>query len=426
MLFSIFVNYRAGISLGETKYKNAGRRRILAAGIIINISLLFCFKYLVFSERIINEIFRITGFPHIKLPLLKIVLPLGISFYTFQSVSYLIDVYKNPALVQKNILSLGLYISFFPQLIAGPIVRYHDINEQIRERRHSMDLFVDGIERFITGLSKKVLIANVMAVPADRIFSMPPDSVPFYYLVFGIICYAFQIYYDFSGYSDMAAGLGKMFGFNILENFNYPYAAGTITEFWRRWHISLSRWFRDYLYIPLGGNRKGKKRTVVNLFIVFFITGLWHGAETNFVIWGLGHGLLLFSEKIFGKNIDAMIKNGRLKKVLGHLYTVISAGILWVFFRLGTKESLDFLGELFTLNAGKENSLFFLNSMIDAHLIICFAAAVIFASPAWKKPVTRYSLNFAGLRYGALILLLVLSICSLASNSYNPFIYFRF
>ncbi|MDR2477552.1 MAG: MBOAT family protein, partial [Treponema sp.] len=257
MLVSILANYRVGLCLGGTSRAISARRWMLAAGIAINLLLLFYFKYFVFSERVFNKIVRIAQFPQLQLPILNIALPLGISFYTFQSISYLVDVYKTPALVQKNILHLGLYISFFPQLIAGPIVRYHDINEQIHERAHSGNSFARGIERFIAGLAKKVLIANTMAAAADSIFALPPDALPFYYLWLGIVCYAFQIYYDFSGYSDMAIGLAKMFGFTLLENFNYPYAAKSITEFWRRWHISLSSWFRDYLYIPLGGNRKG-------------------------------------------------------------------------------------------------------------------------------------------------------------------------
>jgi alginate O-acetyltransferase complex protein AlgI len=426
MLFSIMINYRTGTLLGKTKYANSTRRCILAMGILINLFLLFYFKYFVFSERIINKILRISNHPQFQLTLLNIALPLGISFYTFQSISYLADVYKNPALIQKNIVNLGLYISFFPQLIAGPIVRYHDINEQIKERSHSINSFVSGIERFIIGLSKKVLIANVMAIEADRILGLSPDSVPFYYLIFGIICYTFQIYYDFSGYSDMAIGLGKMFGFTILENFNYPYVSKTITEFWRRWHISLSNWFRDYLYIPLGGNRKGKIRTIINLFIVFFTTGLWHGAAGNFVIWGLGHGLLLFVEKLFGNKIGSTIKNKRLKNILGHLYTMVFVIVLWAFFRLGTKESLNFLEKVFTLNHGDENTILYVKSMIDVQFMVYFVAAMLFSFPWDKKSIIVRRLNFTPLRYGALIALLILSISSLASNSYNPFIYFRF
>jgi alginate O-acetyltransferase complex protein AlgI len=381
MIFSILINYQTGVLLGEIACQKMNRQCILAIGILANILLLFYYKYFVFAERIINKIFRVTGYAQFQLPLLNIILPLGISFYTFQSISYLVDVYKNPALVQKNILNLGLYISFFPALIAGPIVRYQHINKQIEERKHSLDLFTQGIERFIIGLSKKVLIANIMAMTADKIFVLSAKSVPFYYLGIGIVCYTLQIYYDFSGYSDMAIGLGKMFGFNILENFNYPYASKTITEFWRRWHISLSSWFRDYLYIPLGGNRKGKIRTTINLFIVFFTTGLWHGAEINFVFWGLGHGILLFVEKSIGGKIGAIIKNDHIKSVLGHLYTMFSVIVLWVFFRLGMRESLYFLRGIFTLNHGNENAILLINTMLDLRFLISFIVAIIFTCP---------------------------------------------
>ena len=426
MLVSILLNYRVGLCLGGAAQTHSVRGRMLAAGVLVNVLLLFYFKYFVFSERVINKILRIAQFPQLQLPILNIALPLGISFYTFQSISYLVDVYKNPALVQKNLVRLGLYISFFPQLIAGPIVRYHDINEQICERAHWGNSFAQGIARFIGGLAKKVLLANTMAAAADTIFALPPDSLPFYYLALGIVCYTFQIYYDFSGYSDMAIGLGKMFGFTLLENFNYPYAAKSITEFWRRWHISLSSWFRDYLYIPLGGNRKGKARRNINLFIVFFVTGLWHGAEVNFVVWGLGHGLLLFIEKILGKRISLRIKKTRIKNVLGHVYTLLSVVLLWVFFRLGRTASLRFLRGLFTPGQGQENAVFLVKSMLDGQFAVCFAAAALAAFPWWKRLPIADAGRFVPLRYCALIVLLVLSICSLASNAYNPFIYFRF
>ena len=224
----------------------------------------------------------------------------------------------------------------------------------------------------------------------------------------------------------MAIGLGKMFGFTLLENFNYPYAAKSITEFWRRWHISLSSWFRDYLYIPLGGNRKGKARRNINLFIVFFVTGLWHGAEVNFVVWGLGHGLLLFIEKILGKRISLRIKKTRIKNVLGHVYTLLSVVLLWVFFRLGRTASLRFLRGLFTPGQGQENAVFLVKSMLDGQFAVCFAAAALAAFPWWKRLPIADAGRFVPLRYCALIVLLVLSICSLASNAYNPFIYFRF
>jgi alginate O-acetyltransferase complex protein AlgI len=426
MLFSILINYRIGVFLGDTALSNSVRRGVLAAGVLANVLLLFYFKYFVFSEWVINEIFRMIHYPQFQLPILNIVLPLGISFYTFQSLSYLVDVYKKPSLVQKNILYLGLYISFFPQLIAGPIVRYNDINEQIKERVSSVSVFCAGIERFIIGLAKKVLIDNGMAAMADRILDLPPSLVSCYFLALGIICYALQIYYDFSGYSDMAIGLGKMFGFTIRENFNYPYSSKTIKEFWTRWHISLSAWFKDYLYIPLGGNRKGKARTVLNLFIVFFITGLWHGAAVNFVFWGLGHGLLLFNEKLFGRRIGAAIKNNLLKNMLGHLYTLFSVFLLWVFFRLGMRRSLRFVRELLTFNQGVRAISSLIQSEMTVPFIFCFIAAVVFAFP-WQRRFNMTTLADLNLpRLGVLVALLILSICALASNSYNPFIYFRF
>ena len=425
MLCSILVNYRIGVFLGEAALSSMNRRCILALGVLSNTLLLFYFKYAVFTELVINKIMRMLNYPQFQLPLLSVALPLGISFYTFQSISYLVDVYKKPESAEKNLLHLGLYISFFPQLIAGPIVRYHDISEQITRRKQSIGLFASGIERFIIGLSKKTLIANSMAGFADSIFAFPPDSVPYYYLVLGVICYTFQIYYDFSGYSDMAIGLGKMFGFTILENFNYPYISKTITEFWRRWHISLSSWFKDYLYIPLGGNRKGRLSTTINLFIVFVTTGLWHGAGVNFVFWGFAHGLLLFGEKTFGGKIASVIPNRRLRNFLGHLYTPVCVGLLWVFFRCGMRHSLRFLKALFTLNPGKETVMLFIKTMIHPPFLVSCIGAVIFSIPWWRR-ATPYRFNSMPLRYCTLILLLALSICSLASRSYNPFIYFRF
>jgi alginate O-acetyltransferase complex protein AlgI len=376
-----------------------------------------------FSERVINKLFRIANYPQIQLPLLTIVLPIGISFYTFQSISYLVDVYKTPSLVQNNILKLGLYISFFPQLIAGPIVRYHDINEQIENRASSPEKFAKGIERFIIGLSKKVLVANTMAAFADTVFLFASQSVSAGYLLLGIISYTFQIYYDFSGYSDMAIGLGKMFGFNILENFNYPYMSKSITEFWRRWHISLSSWFRDYLYIPLGGNRKGKARTTFNLFIVFFTTGLWHGAAPNFVVWGMGHGVLLFIEKMLkGKTF---VKNNVVRIIIGHIYAISSVVVLWVFFRLGIMESIGFLKNILILNDGSTGINDLIKISIDSQYRLGLIAAFAFSFPWWRK-ISALKLFGGAVKYIVLIILFILSICMLASNAYNPFIYFRF
>jgi alginate O-acetyltransferase complex protein AlgI len=421
MLFSIAVNYRVAVGIGNENYTVLKRRVLLTVGIIVNLLLLFYFKYFVFSERVINKLFRMINCPQIQLPLLNIVLPIGISFYTFQAISYLVDVYKEPALVQKNILDLGLYISFFPQLIAGPIVRYHDINKQIKNRTSTVEAFSQGIERFIIGLSKKVLIANTMAAMADTI--LIHNNVSFLYLILGIVSYTFQIYYDFSGYSDMAIGLAKMFGFTIGENFNYPYISKSMTEFWRRWHISLSTWFRDYLYIPLGGNRKGKIRTIMNLFIVFFMTGLWHGADINFVVWGLGHGILLFIEKLLKGKIT--IKNSIARNIISHVYVIISVVLLWVFFRLGIRASFIFLKNIFLLNIGNDAINIFVKTSIDIQYKIGLLAAFIFSFPWWKKITVPKRINII-IRYSLLIILLVLSICMLASNAYNPFIYFRF
>ena len=293
MFASIVFNYVIGLLLG--KNSSGARKSLLALAIVANLAVLFVFKYLGFSCSIINEFLDAL---HIQpLTALNLVMPIGISFYTFQEISYLVDVYRNPELAQKNLLNLGLYISFFPQLIAGPIVRYHDINEQIQARSVSVEKFADGLERFIIGLSKKVLLANTFAFVCDSIYDANFFSYGAFLAWVAAIAYALQIYYDFSGYSDMAIGLAKLFGFDLLENFNYPYAATSITDFWKRWHISLTNFFRDYVYIPLGGNRKGKTRTVLNRFIVFFTTGLWHGAAFNFILWGLAHGTLMTRER---------------------------------------------------------------------------------------------------------------------------------
>jgi alginate O-acetyltransferase complex protein AlgI len=416
-----------GLFLGPSSYKVLTRKIILALAIIINLSLLFYFKYFEFAKKSLAVIFstlKISPFPIGGAEFFP--LPLGISFYTFQSISYLVDTYRNPRLSQRSPLSLGLYISLFPQLIAGPIVRYHEINEQINKREHSLQLFISGAERFIIGLSKKLLIANVLALPADRIFALTPALVPFHYLILGAICFSFQIYYDFSGYSDMAIGLGRMFGFRILENFNYPYMSRSMTDFWRRWHISLSSWFKDYLYIPLGGNRKGKIRTSINLFIVFITTGLWHGANFNFIFWGLGHGVLLFAEKTIWKHIGALIKNSFVKNFLGRVYTLLSVAILWVFFKVRLLDGFSFLREIFVFNTGSENTALFIKSMINLEFMLGLSAAVVFCFPWWKNLNLFKANRLAAFRYAALIALLVLSICALASNSYNPFIYFRF
>ena len=353
MFASIVFNYIIGLFLG----KNSGKKKLLLAfAITANLGVLFVFKYLGFTCKIID--FLLACLKLQPLTTLNLVMPIGISFYTFQEISYLVDVYRKPELAQKNLLSLGLYITFFPQLIAGPIVRYHDINEQIENRKESIPQFADGLERFIVGLSKKILIANSMAVVADRIYEAEIMSYGTYLSWVAAISYALQIYYDFSGYSDMAIGLAKMFGFELLENFNYPYAASSITDFWKRWHISLTNFFRDYVYIPLGGNRKGKARTVLNRFIVFFTTGLWHGAAFNFIFWGLAHGALMTAERSLVKKEQSSNENRAFIKrfasttlnVLHRALTLLAVLFLWVLFRTGTKDFIKLLLKMFGIN----------------------------------------------------------------------------
>lgn len=434
MIASIMINYRIGIELGKFNFTSGIRKLILSIGVLINISLLFIFKYLGFTSTLINLIFLKT-LNMDPVPIINIVMPIGISFYTFQALSYLIDVYRKPEIVQNSLLSLGLYITFFPQLIAGPIVRYHDINLQIEQRNSSTQMFSAGVERFIIGLSKKVLLANNFAIVADTIYSLPYSSYTTYYSWIAIIAYSMQIFFDFSGYSDMAIGLGKMFGFSLLENFNYPYAAKSITDFWRRWHISLSSWFKDYIYIPLGGNRKGIIRTYLNLYIVFLLTGLWHGASINFILWGLGHGTLLFIEK--KTNFTNSIKSNILK-ILSHVYTILSVMILWVFFRNGTKDSIKIILKMFGINysifTNKPVEIVdsaILYRTVDNYFYILLFIGILFSFPWWRRigikiRIEKYSKLFGAIKYFVIVILLVLSFASLANNSYNPFIYFRF
>ena len=339
MIFSIVMNYWTGLLTGNLSFSVLRRKIFLALGIGINLLILFCFKYLGFMEQILNEIINTFHISNFQFNIFKVVLPLGISFYTFQSLSYLIDVYRTPSIVQKNILNLGLFISFFPQLIAGPIVRYHDINKQIMERNHNLDIFSQGIERFIIGLAKKVLIANTLAEAVDGILTLPYSSVPPLYLFLVVINGLLQIYYDFSGYSDMAIGLGKMFGFKIMANFNYPLASKSLSDFWRRWHISLSTWFKDYLYIPLGGSRKGPVRQMLNIIIVFTLVGLWHGAEYNFVFFGFIVGVGIVLEKPLRNKVNSFLENKNkilliIKSVLAHVFCFIIYVISFMFFRL--------------------------------------------------------------------------------------------
>jgi len=433
LIVSILMNYFIGRLIG----KNLEHRRSrlwFSLGISLNLLFLGIFKYANFIIANINDLFEVINIPAINNN--SIVLPIGISFYTFQSLSYLVDIYRKETGVQKNILRLGLYISLFPQLIAGPIVRYHDIAKQLQSRITSFDKFSYGVQRFLTGLAKKVLIANSFAFVADEMFAMAPTelSAPMAWL--GIISYTFQIYFDFSGYSDMAIGLGSIFGFKILENFNFPYIATSIKDFWRRWHISLSTWFRDYLYIPLGGNRKNLTRTYVNLLIVFFLTGLWHGASWNFVVWGLVHGFFLVIERIGGDKIL-----NKIWKPLQHLYTLFIVLMAWVLFRAeDISYAWAYYKAMFGMNVTTTGTYSYFK-YIDREFIIVAIFAVLASTKFFinsgtlirktyfngnkKVQFTFHSIHSV-LSIGFYIGILIMCSLYLLSDSYNPFIYYRF
>lgn len=420
MIVSIIINYIAGLLIDKTRDQNVYVKSILFIGVSINLLFLVYYKY---SNFIFDNLQQIGLFQQFENK--DITLPIGISFFTFQSISYLVDVYRKESPAQKNPLHLGLYISLFPQLIAGPIVRYADIADQIKNRVHNSSLFSKGVIRFIRGLAKKVIIANNMALIADVTFGIGANELPVLIAWLGIICYALQIYFDFSGYSDMAIGLGLMFGFEFKENFNYPYISQSIQEFWRRWHISLSSWFRDYLYIPLGGSRKGVFNTYRNLVIVFLVTGLWHGASWNFIIWGVFHGMFLIFERIGLKN---QLK--KLPSFIAHFYLLIVVLIGWVFFKAETLDyALNYIGTMFGINAGSDYlPLLYFNNFT----IIIFFLGICFSMPLRNKishfiekaiPQTQMANN---LKYVCYLVLFGVTILELAGSSYNPFIYFRF
>ncbi len=428
MLSSVCCNYVFGILLEKT-VNTRQRKQLLYFAISCNIAPLIFFKYLNFFGEHANAVFQvIKAGPLFSLQ--EIHLPIGISFFTFQAISYVIDVYRKVSPAQRNIVNMGLYISFFPQLIAGPIVRYHDIARQINKRKTTVEDFAAGVERFIFGLSKKVLIANEMGAMADSIFSLPGDQLSLTAAWLGIICYTLQIYFDFSGYSDMAIGLGRMFGFRFLENFNYPYISKSIQEFWKRWHISLSNWFRDYLYIPLGGNRLGSRRTSLNLLIVFLLCGLWHGASWNFIIWGLIHGSFLILEKgKFGKVINVFPKPFR------HLYALLIVINAWVFFRVETLlDAFQYLQVMYGFGDALALHPYIWIKM-DISFFTSLIAAIILVTPLYKFLKRNISLiEFNSLAYcmisliriGFFGILFLFSITHLSAGSYNPFIYFRF
>lgn len=433
LLLYMISNYYFGVLIEKYKFSTAGTasrkaKTTFAVSLAFNLGILIIFKYFNFIVANINSFIEFTGF---SLDNPKIHPPIGISFFAFMAVSYVVDVYRRDVKAQKNIITFSMYESLFPKLLAGPIVRYRDIEPHVSERSVTLDMFSGGAQRFILGLGKKVLIANNVAIVADQIFSMPVAQLSFSLSWLGAICYTLQIYFDFSGYSDMAIGLGKMLGFDFMENFNYPYISKSIREFWRRWHISLSTWLRDYLYIPLGGNRKGTERTYINLLIVFFLCGLWHGANWTFVIWGLWHGLFLAMERTrFGKTIGS-------NKSVGLIYTLMVVLIGWVFFRSDTLAyAISYLRAMMGLGEGVHSASMFL----DLKTILAILLGVVGSTPITEKikahlhraeaSGTLFSRTFA--RSSAILSLayvysvFALSVIFISISTYKPFIYFQF
>ena len=410
MIGSTIVNYFFGLLVEKGK---KGRR----VAVFLNLLLLGVFKYAGMAAETVNQL---TG---AGIPVPQIVLPVGISFFTFQAMSYVIDVYRGQVDAQRSYWKVLLYISFFPQLIAGPIVKYYDIALEIENRQQNLTEVAEGFRRFCIGLSKKVLISNTVALAADAVFALPVSRVNILTAWIGAISYLLQIYYDFSGYSDMAIGLGKMFGFHFKENFHYPYAAGSIQDFWRRWHMSLSTWFKEYLYIPLGGNRKGKIRTCVNKMVVFFCTGLWHGASWTFVVWGLYHGVFLMIESFLPKGKKA-------PALLGHLYALLVVTVGFVLFRADTlSQGLAMIAAMFTGFSFGEEMMSTAILQLTPLFLFMTAAGVICAAP-WKEWLEKKGRKLLPMvesfSYPVSIALLILCILSLSGGTYNPFIYFRF
>lgn len=433
MVASIISNYCVGRLIFSAYEKQMNRylpKLYLVSGVAINVVLLLSFKYANFIVDNLNAVLSIFGVASFELQ--PIHLPLGISFFTFQAISYVVDVYRREVKAQKNILDLALYISLFPQLVAGPIVRYHDVAFQITKRECSINLFSQGVQRFVVGLGKKMLIANVLGQVADNAFSVLNNGLTMPLAWIGILAYTLQIYYDFSGYSDMAIGLGKMFGFTFLENFNYPYVAKSMREFWKRWHISLSTWFRDYVYIPLGGSRVATWRVYMNLLLVFFVTGIWHGASWNFVAWGMFHGFFLMGEHL---GFSKVLKKAWVP--FQHLYVVGIVIVSWVFFRAETmSDALAYLRVMVNVNAWETTSFQYTQVVSGAFwytfLIGCLCSFPVYV---WlKKYLTSIAkgsiAKTVSFVYVPRILFLVaffmFSILKISSSTYNPFIYFRF
>lgn len=425
LLFSVLCNYIAGLFV-------SGRKPVLYAAVAVNLGILGVFKYLGFLAQTVNHL------PGVSVPVPSIVLPVGISFFTFQGLSYVIDVYRNEQLKSTKFSDVLLYISLFPQLVAGPIVRYEDVAHEVRSRSHTWENLARGLRRFIIGLSKKLLIADVCGSVVAQVYGADASILDSRAAWLGAVCYLMQIYFDFSGYSDMAIGLGLCFGFHFRENFNYPYISSSIKEFWRRWHISLSTWFREYLYIPLGGNRKGTAKTYRNKLIVFFFTGLWHGANWTFIVWGLWHGFFIVAEnlvaKLTGKDRHSRNSKRRAAGIAKHLYTLLVVLIGFVIFRADTmSQAVAMVAAMFSgVHATAQTGLLLAQCMTP--LTLCaLAAGVVFSTPVLPAilhrtdALTQNAQRAVRVLGGAvLLMLLVTDILHLSAASYVPFIYFQF
>ena len=416
LILSIMINYIFGLLIDKVRDNVKIKKIFLAIGVLSNLALLFYYKYYDFFVENSNLVFN-TNFQ-----LKYIALPIGISFFTFQGMSYIIDIYRNDGKVNKNPFAVALYISFFPQLVAGPIVKYKTVDDQIRNRKESIEYFSYGINRFVIGLAKKVMIADILGSMADNIFNLYYSGIDTPTAWIGAICYTFQIYYDFSGYSDMAIGLGYMFGFKFMENFNYPYISKSITEFWRRWHISLSTWFKEYLYIPLGGNRRGN--VYFNLFVVFLVTGVWHGAAWTFVFWGLWHGLFILIERFINKK-EWYIKTPTIIKYIVTMFIVILG---WVLFRADSlDQAIGYISTMFGFNNPSSLTfeyMYFINKKFIFWMLISIIGAVPFISDRLKKYSGNKTFEFISTIF--ISLLFILSIIFVVNSTYSPFIYFQF
>ncbi len=422
LLFSVLCNYIAGLFV-------SGRKGVLCAAVAVNLGILGVFKYLGFLVQTVDHL------PGVAIPVPSIVLPVGISFFTFQGLSYVIDVYRNERLKSTHFRDVLLYIALFPQLVAGPIVRYEDVADEIHSRRHTLEQLARGLRRFIVGLSKKLLIADVCGSAVALIFGADRAVLDSRAAWLGAVCYLLQIYFDFSGYSDMAIGLGLCFGFHFKENFNYPYISASIKEFWRRWHISLSTWFREYLYIPLGGNRKGQKKTYRNKLIVFFCTGLWHGANWTFIVWGLWHGFFIIAEDVVAKLFHTA-EHGRsaVGSILKHLYTLLVVLIGFVIFRADNMaQALSMVGAMFSGISTSAQTSLLLAQCLTPLTVCALVLGIVGSTPVLPALRRRAALQSQGvqqgmqvLSYAGVLVLLLADILHLSAASYVPFIYFQF